>query len=199
MSKGRTRSYRGLLSTPIFRPELLGAMFFWNNDQNKDLLANLLTTNKILAEFRRNEEDSHLAQMAVHLGIVKRSGGIWPQPVWHEGWQRDLTLALAMRVFPEFSPVPPKKRGVKKGQAGTDTDSFELAKAVLELKQRRRMTVLSACTHLADKTGSPWKGKKAINLKAKFERFLKAMGSKNELATKFERVATFAREWLERN
>lgn len=199
MPKGRTRSYRGLLSTPIFRPELWGAMIFWNNAQNKDLLSDPFKTSKILAEFTRQEEDSHLAQMAVHLGVVKRSGGIFPQPVWHKGWERDLTIALAMKVYPEFSRLPPKRRGVKKGRVETDTDSFELAKAVWDLKQRQQMTVFSACTHLANKTASPWKGKKAVNLKAKFDRFQNEVHSKNEFASKFERVSIFARQWLERN
>jgi hypothetical protein len=190
MPTGKNRSYRGLLGYPIFRPELWQAMIFWNDDSNRDLLSNSLLAHKIITDFTKAEEDSHLQQMASHLGIVKNGGGIWPQAIWHEGWERDLTIALAAKVFPEFSRSPPKKRGTKK----TATHDVDLFNAVLGLRSRNiGMSVLSACAHLSKQTGGKWCGKKAAALRVAFKRFEKTITSKSDLAKQFDRVTEFAR------
>ena len=89
MPKGQIRSYRGLLSTPIFRPELWQAMVLWNNDTNKYLLKQPQLLVKMLQAYTKKIEDEHLQQMASALGVVKTRGGIMPSYVWHNGWERD--------------------------------------------------------------------------------------------------------------
>jgi hypothetical protein len=189
MPKGQSRSYRSILGHPIFRPEL------WHS--NRNLLSDQLRVQKILMNFKRADEDSHLEQMAIYLGIVSRGHGIWPQIIWHEGWERDLTIALAAKVFPEFSPLPLKKRGTKKGVSELDIDLFN---AVHELRNRNTsLSVLSACTHLSRQVGGKWNGKKTSVLRVTYNRISASLRSRSPLAKQFDRVTEFAREWIEHN
>ena len=192
MAKPLRRSYGGLLSQPMYRPDLVVTALIWRSKNNADLLPHWDKVSQLIAEFEFTQEQSHFESMAISRGVVKKSpfGGIFPNYVWHDGWQHDLMVSLAKEVYPQFAGVKIKGRGATRKPL-----DIELFKAI-SLKKAAGHSQLRACSLLSTDRKSPWYRKSAKGLNEKFNRILAELKKPKQPSGEFERFNEFARRRL---